>query len=75
LVLYIHFLKNIQHIQSGYGSHTVPHWRSDERLFAMRTQVPSVTISDLSWACIDRGYGVLNFLFALLWWCQWKKRD
>jgi hypothetical protein len=40
--------KNIQHIQSQYGSHTVPQWRLDELLFAVRTQVPRVTISGLS---------------------------
>jgi len=34
LVLYI-ILKNIQHIQSRYSSHTVPQWRSDDMLFAV----------------------------------------
>ena len=76
LFLYIHFVKNIQHIQSRYGSHTVPQWGSDERLFAMRTQVPSVTLSGLSWTSLGRWYGVFEFSFnVLLWWCQWIKRD
>ena len=35
----------IQHIQSQYGSQIVPQWRLDELLFAVRTQVPRVTLS------------------------------
>ena len=62
LVLYIHFcLMKIQHIQSQYGSQIAPQWRLDELLFAVRTQVPRVTISGLSWACLGRWYGFLNF--------------
>jgi len=76
LVLYIHFLKKIQHIHSQYGSHTVLQRRSDERLFAERAQVPRVTISGFSWACLGRWYGVFEFSFiVLLWYCQWNKRD
>jgi hypothetical protein len=41
----------------------------------MRTQVPSVTISGLSWACLVRWYGGFNFVFnVLLWWCRWSNR-
>ena len=39
LCLYI-FVKKIQHIRGQYGSHTVSQWKSDEMLFAVRTQVP-----------------------------------
>jgi hypothetical protein len=46
--VYTFFLKKIQHIQSQYGSHLVPQWWLDELLFAVRTQVPRVTISGLS---------------------------
>ena len=74
--IYIHFLKKIQHIQSQYGFHAVPQRRSDDRLFAARTQVPRVTISGFSWACLGRWYRVFEFsCIALLWYCQWMKRD
>ena len=55
------FLKAVQHIQSQYGSHTVPQWRSNEMVFAERTQVPSVTLYGLSRACLGRWYGVFEF--------------
>jgi hypothetical protein len=60
------FLKKIQHIQSQYGSHIVPQWWLDELLFAVRTQVPRVTISGLSWACLGRWYGVFELCFNVL---------
>ena len=66
VLVYIHFAKSIQHIQSRYGSHTVPQWGSDERLFAMRTQVPSATLSVFSWACLGRWYVVFEFPFNVL---------
>jgi len=56
----------MQHIQSQYGSYTVSQWRSDEMLFAVRTQVPSATVYGLSWACLGRWYGVFEFSFNVL---------
>ena len=73
---YTIYLKNIHHIQSHYGSHTVPQCRSDERLFAVTVQVSRVTISGLCWVCLSRWYGFSLFSFhVLLWWRQWMKRD
>ena len=61
LVLYI-ILKNIQHIQSRYGSH----------IFLTLCPSGGLTTCYLPWACLGRWYGAFEFAFnVLLWYCQW----
>jgi hypothetical protein len=66
-VLFIHyfFIENSAYSKSVWVSHCAP-LAFDELLFAVRTQVPRVTISGLSSACLGPWYGVFEFCFNVL---------
>jgi hypothetical protein len=62
--VYIHCSRKFS-IQSQYGPRTIHQRRSDERLFAMRTQVSRVEFSVFSWACIGHWYRVFECSFIV----------